>query len=601
MSQDFKKVLVKDNRLMVTDSVKYAVVKGGSNMTCSRFPAVGSGPFTSNINFNIAVPSQETVISRNALIEATMVFNITGATTQTATAPSDAQTGVNYLFNYGGVDSFGPFPFHQCVNSTQWTINNNTVSQNTRDILAIICRIHDKRWLSRYNGTTPTMFDSYFNAPNYQSGYSTSGGSYLNNPASAFFGMSLDNDLLTRGAFPVSILSTGSFISGANYNAGSGASRTVFVQITVTEPVLLSPWTFAGDDSQGMYGIQNLNAVYNLSNVANTAVRFGGILANRFTVGAGVVLPSVTLSQVSTATLLLQFLTPHPSDLMPSRNVMPYYELPRYITPAPAIGITSSVTISSQSLQLNQIPDKIYISVGKPMGSRLNSDSDAWLVIQGISINWNNSSGLLSSATQQDLYRMSVENGVNLNWLEFSGTAQASPFVGGATALNAGLVTVPTCGSVLCLEFGKDIELKDDYYAPGSLGNFQLQFNLRVYNQSGVALNQGDYQILTMIQNSGVFSLERGVASSYLGILTKSDVLEASRTQAHAYSSALRMVGGGETPSFFSRLMGTVGRLAPAGLELLSQGIKDFQENKGKGYSGGKRHKDMGALEDRLH
>ena len=152
MSQDFKKVLVKDNRLMVTDSVKYAVVKGGSNMTCSRFPAIGSGPFTSNINFNIQVPSQETVISRNALIQATMVFKITGNTVAQATQATDAIFGINYLFNYGGVDAFGPFPFHQCVNSTQWTINNNTVSQNTRDVLATICRIHDKRWLARYNG-----------------------------------------------------------------------------------------------------------------------------------------------------------------------------------------------------------------------------------------------------------------------------------------------------------------------------------------------------------------------------------------------------------------------------------------------------------------
>lgn len=598
MSQDFKKVLVKDNRLMVTDSVKYAVVKGGSNMTCSRFPAIGSGPFTSTINFNIQVPSQETVISRNALIQATMIFKIAGNTVATATNPNDAVDGINYLFNYGGVDAFGPFPFHQCVNSTQWTINNNTVSQNTRDILAIICRIHDKRWLSRYNGMTPTMFDSYFVNPLYQSGYSAPVPNvFLNNVNSSFTSMSLDNDLLTRGAFPISIYSDGTLVSAANYLPAGGA-RTIYIQITVTEPVLVSPWTFAGDDGQGMYGIQNLNAVYNLNQQANTAVRFGAVNAFRFTGGT---VPIVTLQQVSNATLLLQFLTPHPSDLMPSRNVLPYYELPRYITPAPAIVTGTTVTISSQSLQLNQIPDKLYISVGKPMGSRTNTDTDSWLTIQGISINWNNSSGLLSSATQQDLWRMSVENGINLNWLEFSGIAQATPVVANASTANGGLSQILTCGSVLCLEFGKDIELKDDYYAPGSLGNFQLQFNLIVKNQSGLNVAQGDYQILTMVQNSGVFSLERGVASSYLGILTKSDVLEASRTQAHGYSDALRMVGGGETPSFSSRLMATLGRLAPAGLDLLKKGVEDYQANKGKGYSGGKRHKDMGALEDRLH
>ena len=593
MSQDFKKVLVKDNRLMVTDSVKYAVVKGGSNMTCSRFPAIGSGPFTSTINFQVQVPSQETIISRNALIQVEMLFTITGATTPQASAQSDGTTGANWLFCYGGTDAFGPFPFHQCVNSTQWTINNNTVSQNTRDILAVICRIHDKRWLARYNGMTPTMFDSYAGNVGLASGSTITStfGTYtiLNNPNSSFQGMSLDNDLIMRGAFPATIVNANPALP--NY-LPAGTARTVYVTITVVEPVLVSPWTFAGDDSQGMYGIQNLNAVYNLNQQANTAVRFSQYTSIPFGPRfVGGVPPTVTLTQVNNATLLFQFITPHPSDLMPSRNVVPYYELPRYITPVPALTVGVQTLVTSQSLQLNQIPDKLYISVGKPVSSRTNFDTDSWCAIKGISINWNNASGILSSATPYDLWRMSVENGVNQNYLEFSGQAQSPPVV---NSLGVGSTTSDlTCGSVLCLEFGKDIELKEDYYAPGSLGNFQLQFNLQVISYAG-STNQGDLQILTMIQNSGVFSVERGVASSYLGILTKSDVLEASRTQAHGYSSALRMVGGGEVPSFHARLMPKVGGIAPAGVDdAFKKSLEDAF--KGKGASGGKK------LDGRIH
>jgi hypothetical protein len=573
MSQDFKKVLVKDNRLMVTDSVKYAVVKGGSNMTCTRFPAIGSGPFTSNINFNIQVPSQETVISRNALIQNQMVFSITGATVASASGASDAQTGLNWLFHYGGLDAFGPFPFHQCVNSTQWTINNNTVSQNTRDILAIICRIHDKRKLARYNGMTPTMYDTYQTYP-----VTTD---VLNNPNGSYQAKSLDNDLEPRGAFYLdSITPTGA----ANY-LPAGTARTLIVTITTTEPILVSPWTFAGDDGQGMYGIQNLNAIYNLDQTANLAIRFGNATA-RF--GAGV-LPATSLVRIESSTILFQFVTPHPSDLMPSRNVLPYYELPRYLTQVPVIAAGQIGVVTSQSLQLNQIPDKLFISIGKPAGQRRCSDTDSFLPIQGITINWNNSSGLLSSATRQDLWRMSVENGMNLTWNEFRGIAQASPTV----AAGAGATpSVNTAGSVICLEFGKDIELKDDYYAPGSLGNFQLQFNVQVLNNTAADLTIGQYQILTVIQNSGVFSLERGVASSYLGILTKSDVLEASRTQAHSYSDALRMVGGGDVPSFSNRLPSSLGRLAK---------MDSGAGMSAGGASGGRRKKDMGALEDRLH
>jgi hypothetical protein len=147
------------------------------------------------------------------------------------------------------------------------------------------------------------------------------------------------------------------------------------------------------------------------------------------------------------------------------------------------------------------------------------------------------------------------------------------------------------------LEFGKDVQLSEDYYSAGSLGNFQLQFNVTVKNMDSVnAIPANDYQLLTIIQNSGVFSIERGVSSSYLGVLTKSDVLEASRQEASGYSSALRMVGGAECPSQFSRLKATMGKI-PVAAGMSAGGMS------AGGMSAGKKHKgkmSMGALEDRL-
>ena len=545
-------------------------------MTCAQFNAIGSNGstgFTSNINFNVQVPSQETVLSRNALISTTLQFEITATprTTGAYTGP-----GSGFVFNYGGIDGFGPFPFHQLVNSVQWTINNNTISQNTRDILSTLCRIHDKRFLQRYNGMTPVLFDTY---GSYTSLTSTTN----NNPFLGWDKMGLDNDLAPRGILPITV--TGD----ANYAAGDGTTpRVIVVSIAVTEPVLLSPFVFAGDEGQGMYGIQNFNAVYNLSSSANTAVRFGGDLGARYAS-----LPVVVFQGAFSPRLLLQFLTPHPSDLLPSRNVVPYYEMPRYISTCTAFTTNQSGTLTSSSLQLNQIPDKIYIICARQMDNRLVSDADAFLTITGISINWNNSSGLLSSATQQDLWRMSVENGINQTWAEFSGKADVS------AASATGVTVIPTSGSVLCLEFGKDIELKDDYYAPGSLGNFQLQFNLQVTNN--LPYTASNFNLLTIVQNSGVFSLERGVSSSYLGILTKSDVLEASREKAVAYSDAIRMVGGGKVGNFFKSLgshLGTVAKYAAPVVRDLAVGA--IKKRMGMGSTGaGKR--DMGALEDRMY
>lgn len=600
MSTDFRKVLVKDDRLMVSDTVNFAVLKGGQNMTCQRFNAIGSGPYTSAINFNIQIPSQETIIARNALISTTLTFTITGETIAppiqnrgVVGGMSDfeytsylRQFGYGFLFAYGSVDSFGPLVFNQLISSQQWTINNTTCSQNTRDILSVLLRIHDKRWLSRYNGLTPTAYDVYsvnaFDAVNNQWVQT------LNNPSAGFYGCSMDNDLMPRGAFPLNSMTVFQYplanppVATDNYLTGAtSVPRQVTVSISVTEPILVSPWVYSGDDSCGMYGIQNLSCVINLDRSASTAIRFGNI-AGRFTT-----LPVVQFVQADSPQLLLQLLTPHASDLFPSRNVMPYYELPRYYTQiAPAVNPLATGTVNSQNLQFNMIPDKIILAIGIPATGRTCDQADSFMTITGVSINWNNNSGILSSATPQDLWRMSVENGSNQSWLEFSGKAGNLP-----QATNEPLF-VSTCGSVLILEMGKDIQLIEDYYAPGSLGNFNFYITVNYTNNTGLTYAANSLNLITVLQNSGVFSIERGVSSSYLGIITKSDVIEASKQEASGYSSSLRMVGGKENPSMFTRLK--------AGLGKLSRGAG---MSSGEGYSGGKKtkkHSNMGSLEDRL-
>lgn len=52
-TNDFKTVLVKDDRLNVTDSINYAVCKGGQNVTPSQFNAISYS--TSSHTFNIQV------------------------------------------------------------------------------------------------------------------------------------------------------------------------------------------------------------------------------------------------------------------------------------------------------------------------------------------------------------------------------------------------------------------------------------------------------------------------------------------------------------------------------------------------------------------
>lgn len=543
MSTDFSKVLVKDDRLAVSDSIKYAVSKGGQNVTVNSFNAISKS--TSSLTFNVQVPSEQTIIDRRVMLRSKFTIELKGV-------PADDK----FLLNLGTSDALAPFPMHQCIQTMQATINNNTVNLNCLDVINAIIRSNDVRELSAYNSMCPTAFDTYQSYPDAIGAN--------NNPNGAFNEVA-DPDLLPRGAFGQIVSITGNTIQAT----GAGALKTVTLQVVTTEPLLISPFIFADPKSnnQGFYGIQNLNFTFNLSPDARRCIRIGSPVADT-------TLTSFQLKSVDEAELIFNFLTPHSSDLLPARNVVPYYELPRYITtysgvPNLTAGVRdvssqiitpSSGTINSNSIQLSSIPDKLIIFVRKPIGSQTPRDTDSFIPITGISINWNNNSGLLSSATQQDLYRYSREAGYNGTWAEFCGRAWG--FRAGVPGSTGAGKHIVTSGSMLMLDFAKHIQLTESWYAPGSLGNFNLQFKLALENYSSTDYSASPLELVLITMNSGVFVCERGTSSIFTGLLTKQDVLDASTQESYSGSEVKRLVGGG----WFDKLKSVAGQVLPRAL-----------------------------------
>jgi len=578
MSQDFVKVLVKDDRLNVTDAVSYAVHKGGQNMTSAQFNAISQS--ASSVTFNIQVPSEQTLIDRRVLWRSTVLLKLT--------CVGNAQNEHQMPINYGVTDSLSAFPLHQLASVMTATINNNSVSVNIRDCLPAMLRFNDRRELQRYNGYTPVM-------PDLTAQYSDAVGALLNPLGN--WANSADNDLYPRGAFSLDGISVGAdgltslpsplVPPVANQD---GITQYIYVQFTVAEPLLISPFIFCDPkaNNQAFYGVQNMNFVFNIGDASrvwrsalNTAPAGSSPLGLTYVSSASVV-------KFSDSQLIFNFLTPHPSDLLPARNAVPYYELPRFITSnlTQISGWTPSTTslapaetqVKTSSLQLNQIPDKLIIQVRNPLASTAWGQPDAFLVIKGVSINFNNQSGILASATQQDLYRYSVENGSNQSWQEFSGVANVQDPASGCGK------KIPMSGSLLILEFGKDIQLTEDYYSAGSLGNFNLQVNLTVANQFPYAISP---EIVMITMNSGLFVNERGTSSTYTGILTKQDVLEASAQQPMFQSSVKRLVGGG----FLDSLKSVAGAVLPHVLKLGKEQLGKMEHPIAKGLSGA-----LGAL-----
>jgi hypothetical protein len=537
MSQDFKTVKVLDDRLCVTDEIAYAVIKGAQNNTVSRYPAIAKS--TSQLVFNVQVPSEQTLIDRRVLIRNKWVIRLAG------TAPSGG-----FMLNVGATDALAPFACSQGFSTVQSTINNNTININMQDVINALLRSNDQRELFAFNGTTPTAFDTY---RSYADAILAN-----NNPLGSYYNIA-DNDLAPRGSFPVRIIPAGG--EGGKYTDSTGnprnatgapVARIVYVEFETAEPLMVSPWLFADpkSNSQAIYGVTNLNFTFNLASNANRVWRS----ANSF-------ITSSIIQEVVDSELIFTFLTPHASDLMSARNVVPYYEVPRYIT---SLTIPAGAsTQSSNTLQLNQVPDKLIIFVRPKLSDQTTNTPDYFLPIKNIKINWNNQSGLLSNATPYDLYRYSRKAGSNQTWLEFSGEAKGAD----GSALSGDGVVIPTTGSMLMLNMGEAVQITEDWYAPSSIGNFNLQFQLDVVNSTGLTA----FELVLITLNSGVLVTERGSTSIFTAVLDKQTVLDASQKEAYAGSDVKRMVGGGFLDSLKSVASKVLPRALPVAKALLGQ------------------------------
>jgi hypothetical protein len=548
---DFKTVLVRDSVIGdITSDMDFAVKSGASQTTYQKFPSTSSS--NSSVIFNIQVPSENVVIGRDILLNTGI--NLTISAGSASVVANQVPIGES-VFSYGLTDSLQAFPFNSLLTTATAQINNTTCSINLKDVLPSLLRMNDSRELYRFNSTTPSLPDQAY-------GKFSDGVLANNNPLASYNNASYDIDQVPRGAFPV-IVNIEHFIGGVYTDAlpiSTAVTDTwkIFIQTVVSEPLFLSPFIFGNPEfnCQGLLGINNMTFTLNVDatckRVFSTAgpyitdIALGIISPN----GATQVVanpngfsstPAIGVSpSVSAPSLLLKFLSTQPSDLVQTKNIVPYMDFPRYLTSSanstPILTLATG-SLTSSNLQINQIPDLFIINARIPMSSQSWDNPSSFLTMNSISINLNNQSGLLSSASQYDLWRMSIKNGSTQSWEEFSGQALVNDNSTGAGVL------IPTTGSLLVINPAYDLSLPD-YISCGSLGNYNFQFTCSVSNQYGFTISP---EIIVICVNSGIFTTQQGVSAVYTGILTKEMVLDAKTSQqASAFKSmeVKRMTGG---------------------------------------------------------
>jgi len=397
----------------------------------------------------------------------------------------------------------------------------------------------------------------------------------------------------------------------------------LFLRWQSTELLLLPPFIFgdAYELSTGLFGVQNFQVQMNLSSSPARAVRISSaygrqrVRTGTTQNGGGTEANAVRLAiaaQPAWATgvsgsyppfaiqpaLSVQFLTPSLDVPLPPKSIVPYMEFPRYITTGvsavastlgktttSAKGVSSSggAVITSNTITLPNIPDllMIYAKPATP-GATLSANAlypggpapavwdssiaDFTLPIQAISINFDNFSGLLANHTQYQLYKMTVNNGIDMDFPTWAGeskiyssqfgfpddaayyvTASAATtniaMVDGNGTRGAGQsVYVSTVGGPLVLRPGRDFALQAGQ-APGLVGNFTLQVQLTVGNQFAETLSSGAVNLYIVPISSGFFETIKGSSRIIKGVLTEQDILGSP---AHAPDAALvRNVGAG--------------------------------------------------------
>jgi hypothetical protein len=541
MSSAFKTVLVKDPTIAdITSDLVYSVKSGANSTTYQPFPATSS---TSSVQvYNLQIPSENICVSRDALISTPLQFRIN------LTQVPVGQAAIEW----GKTAALQAFPLASIMTTASATINNSTTSCNLADILPQLLRLNNNREVYKYNGMCPSLPDQEF-------GLYTDAFASNCSPLAGLANKGYDGDLSPRGAHPCVVQIDHQPVAGpldASPISTNLADTWVITVFTVTtEPIFLSPFIYGEPEHnrQGMLGVNNIAMTFNINSSLNRLVSYGGP-AGSITLTAGVgndpaakwvandnifrmdyaVASNLLNSPAGGSSVLLRLLSLQPSDkIMSTRNVVPYFDLPRYLSNtnngvACAPNVVTAVT--SQAIQLAQLPDYFIIVARKSVATQTAKDTSSFLTIRQISINLNNQSGLLSSASQNDLWRLSQKNNSTQSWSEFSGKATvASP--NGASAL------VPTIGSMLVVS-PTDLSISDNLSC-GSLGAFSFQFNAQVFNQFGVAVQA---ELCVIACNSGIMVLNQGTTNIYTGMLTRDAVSAAKDTVPVALPD--RMVGG---------------------------------------------------------
>ena len=513
MEFPINKFAVYEPRLELNNQRSFVIVKGGQTVTYQQYPATAYS--TSSFNFITNPPGRKNVLDRVAIIEVDVNLAFSG--------PGD---GSGTLMIQSGRDAFRAYPISSITQTLTCQINGFPVTIELSDVAHLLSRFHtNMENKNSYLSIFPQMEDNY---QNYADADNAN-----NNPLAPYHTNSTQQP---RGAYPMVITN----------NTNTSAN----VRATLREYITLPPFIFDGHEAGGLTNLDTLQFDFTLSTAL--ARIWSRSTANHVPISNG----GITVTFPSAPKLFLGWITPRLTQEIPRVMTYPYFQISRYVSSGnDELGPNASNDLQSQVIQFSSIPRKLYI-FAKQSNTIINNSvqnqvkyTDTFLKITKININWDNIDGVLSGASPNNLYELSVANGMKMPFVEWNGLSYDCGQNVGSTPVTLGLSAGP-----VCLELGKDLGLRDNQ-AEGMLDKINFQVTVSVTNVNQTETLKPDLYVVAVYD--GVLEIFDNSARAYIGVINGHDILTVPVNHEVSYNSLEKIYGG----DFFSKFKDIAGKV----------------------------------------
>ena len=370
-------------------------------------------------------------------------------------------------------------------------------------------------------------------------------------------------------------------VTVSNADSPANKKKTTYT-VVWREPVCCSPFSSRYDATYGrpLYNITSMDLAFIMTTL-KPMIRYAN-----FTGAITAYTPNVTESEhvldysidIRSARLCYQVMTIPPVMTKPLTTLVPYRRFVPYITnysgnntisgvqTIPADGAVS-LHMSSGVYTLNEIPTAIWMFIGPTKRMLQQNPEDQFILpatddqtvpvrnlenvnyhkswdsnrmfgyIRGVNLTLANTTQILATAYQEDLYRIAKANGCQDSFVSWGGQDIIAPTnnggVSGQTAMSGSKNKLSYlyngCGSVLRLKPGIDLIVPDQPLIPGANARnmvFQVQdvqFDIPPHSPTA-----NEYALWILFEYVGVAAISPGQCEITMNPLGSGEIMEAS-------------------------------------------------------------------------